>query len=125
MSILPLLLHVKTFSQGFMSTKDPGSRRSLIYIATIHKGGTQLSGYYSDSSHQDVNREGKQHMNPKDLETRPRPTEWRSTLARQPLTTDRLKKPQLRESSSEEGNDLVDADASGLLIPKLSVATLR
>lgn len=49
MSILPLLLHVKTFSQGFMSTKDPGSRRSLIYIATIQKDGTQLSGYYSDS----------------------------------------------------------------------------
>lgn len=50
-----------------MSTKDPGSRRSLIYIATIHKDGTQFSGYYSDSSHHDVNGERKTTYEPQKI----------------------------------------------------------
>jgi hypothetical protein len=37
----------------------------LIYIATIHKDGTQLSGYYSDNSHHDVNKKRKQTHEPK------------------------------------------------------------
>jgi hypothetical protein len=66
MSILPLLLHVKTFSQGFMSTKDPGSRRSLIYIELRYrKTEHNFQGIIQTVSHQDVNRERKTKMNPK------------------------------------------------------------
>jgi hypothetical protein len=64
-----------------MFTKDPGSRRSLIYGYDTERGHIILRVLIRQYHITTSTEKGNKHMNPKDLERRPRPTEWRSTLA--------------------------------------------